>query len=102
MASANKPDMESLKLTLMKLFNEEIMAYLTSADDEETSPVSENIAQTFIDRSSEMILAAVTQMCQDYDEEGELNELANPDNDWIREYIYNGGELEEALQAVRT
>jgi hypothetical protein len=93
---------ESITADLTDLFNEEIMSYLTDTDNEDSSPVSEDIAQSFIDDNSEMILTVITTMCEEYDENGNLSDLTEPESDWIREYIFDGGDLEKAIKALRT
>lgn len=91
--------MADLQTQLIHLFAKEINSFLTT-DDVDTPPVPKKQVEKFMKDNLGLILAAVQRMMNDYEADGELDDLRDPMPDWIREYVYDG-ELDEKLNARR-
>ena len=51
--------------------------------------LSENEIRRFCNENTAGIEQVITEMIQDYEEDGELNELQYPQPMWIYEYLYD-------------
>jgi hypothetical protein len=98
---------QSIIALLTSRFNDEIIAYLTTTDhdDEDVEEnlghsVSKSVALDFINSHKDSILEAVNTMIRAYKNDDELDDLNNPEADWIREYLYDT-ELHTAMDVLR-
>jgi hypothetical protein len=75
---------------LLSLFIKEIECALTiGRSDNELEPFSEDKINTFIEDHMSDILDRIHSMYNCYEEDGELEDLKNPENDWIREVLFD-------------
>jgi hypothetical protein len=59
-----------------------------------------SVTDAFIAKNRHIINQQVDNMYKDYEDDGDLEELLAPENDWFREYIWDEGELDEKLRAI--
>jgi hypothetical protein len=87
---------------LINLFELQITAYLKWDSEElKSPPLSDVSVRQFIAKHADLILIAANKMYKSFQEEDDLESLINPEADWIREFIFNGGKLEDALNSIR-
>ncbi len=58
-------------------------------DDNDLQPFSENKISDFIKRNINRIDTVIDIMITEYKNDNELEDLLNPEPDWIREYLYD-------------
>ena len=82
---------EKIRVLLRKKFEEEINNNLTNGREEQESgaPYTEEQVLSFIKKNSKKIDNIIKQMINDYQEDEELDELLEPCDDWIREYLFD-------------
>lgn len=52
-------------------------------------PLNENAIRNFISENSNEIEEAIQTIIADYEDDGELDQLSNPENSMILEYLYD-------------
>lgn len=57
--------------------------------DRNLIPLNENEIRQFIIGRLNDIERAIWAMIRDYDDDGDLNQLLEPETDWITEYLYD-------------
>ena len=68
----------------------QITADLTTGRiDNKKKPFKTAKINNFIQQNEHNIDKTIKEIINDYTEDNELEELNNPENDWIREYLYN-------------
>lgn len=87
--SSTHPDI--LKPKLRKMFLLDILSLIQNYCNEtnRNSDECSTIVHEFVKNNSDAIDRAVDTMYKDYEDDGELNDLKNPEADWIREYTHN-------------
>ncbi len=75
-----------LRKKIIKIIHCDLTIGRTDAD---LQPLEENEINNFITNNNNNIEQTINTMIHDYEEDGELEELVNPENDWILEYLYD-------------
>jgi len=83
-------DHNKIKKSLRRKFLTEIRCRLTvyMEDNGEEAFTDEKIKK-YVEENNAEIDALVDRMFNDYAQDDEINELINPESDWIREYLYS-------------
>ncbi len=85
---SNNSEMD-IKKNLRDLIIIQIHCDLTiGREDEEQVPFTKDQIKSFIDTNSQKIEDCINEIYNDYQKDNELDDLMNPEGDWIREYLY--------------
>ncbi len=86
--SKNNSEM-NIKNNLRKLIIHQIHCDLTiGREDNEEIPFTNEQIESFVNKNSGKIEDCINEIYNDYQKDNELIELDNPEDEWIREYLY--------------
>jgi hypothetical protein len=81
---------EEAKRTILMNMTHIIFCDLTvGRSDDGMEPYSSEEVSKFIEENKGGIESAAKRMYEDYEEDGDLNSLRNPEMDWFSEYLYH-------------
>jgi hypothetical protein len=58
-------------------------------EDNDEIPFTEEKINKFINKNKSVIKKMIMNIIEEYEEDNKLDELYNPEDDWIREYLYD-------------
>ena len=78
-----------IKTVLYKLILEQIRADLTTGqEDQDFDPYTDEQINNFVVDNEVNIQKVISDMINAYEDDDELEDLFDPEADWIREYLY--------------
>ena len=81
---------QRIRMVLRSMILDIINSDLTiGREDRDLQPFNNQEIREFIAENNNNIEQAVSAIMRDYEEDGELNDLLEPETDWVLEYLYD-------------